>query len=179
MTCGPIHQLRQISKHTDEDGFMENVYLLELIACMEREIEEHSAGKYIGCEIHSNCNERFQSAINRLKDQYSKQEFEGAANLEDEESAAPSPKRKVVRGEESEGAMLLEKLANELDRLGITEEAELARVHARELLASQLNEFDGFNYDAEEKKKGPAVVDPVPSTAAAPSETTCRLADGP
>lgn len=157
---------------------MENVYLLELIACMEREIEEHNAGKYSGSEIHSNCNDRFQSAIDKLKNQYSKQEFNRAPNLQEEECTDASAKRKVVRGEESEGALLLEKLANELDRLGITEEAELARVHARELLASQLNEFDGFNYDAEEEKKGPAVVDSVPA-AAQPDESQCRMADGP
>lgn len=163
---------------------MENVYLLELIACMEREIDEHKAGKYENCEVHANCNERFKSAIDRLKEQYANQETEQLPSLP-ETNASPA-KRKAVRGEETEAAQVLEKLATQLEHLGITEEAELARAHARELLASQLNEFDGFNYDAEDLKKGPAVVDPPGEDASTKKshpndlvEDNCRLADGP
>lgn len=160
---------------------MENVYLLELIACMEREIDDHKAGKYENCDVHANCNERFKSAIDRLKEQYANHEAEQPPALP-EKNATPA-KRKAVRGEETEAAQVLEKLASQLEKLGITEEAELARAHARELLASQLNEFDGFNFDAEELKKGPAVVDRPDANAKSHfsnnAEDNCRLSDGP
>ncbi len=49
----------------------------------------------------------------------------------------------AVRGDEFEEAQHLDKLASELEAKGKTKEAAETRMQAEEMVAQQLNEFDG------------------------------------
>jgi hypothetical protein len=112
---------------------MENIYLQEMIARIERELEKHQNGKYAGNVSHEKCTERLESTICTLK-----------AKLDSPAPIEPAGDFESVRGDEFEGAVLLDRFAEQLEVKGKKKEAAKARSCAKTLVAMQLNEFDGF-----------------------------------
>lgn len=123
---------------------MENVYLLEIISRIEHELEEHNR-KFAGSHIHCQCPERFRKVIDTLKKQVSANN-ERLRQKYIENETQDMLENRTVRGDELEPASLLYKLADQMEQVeGKKKQAEETRQEAQKLVASQLNEFDGFN----------------------------------
>ncbi len=115
---------------------MESVYILELIARYEEELEKHEQGRYSKNRAHDSCPERLMNTIELLETELDK-------NIADKQM--PDEPYKTARGDELESARILAKLANQLDAIGDNKEAEIARDKAQHIVASELNELDGFS----------------------------------
>lgn len=117
---------------------MENTCLEKLIIRLEKELAIHKK-KFADNPVHRECPQRIAAIINMLKTPPE------AKNSDDEQSDESG-----IRGDEFDSARLLYRLASELEKdgektKGVNKEAQKVRKQGRDMIASQLNEFDGFS----------------------------------
>lgn len=104
---------------------MENQHLKSLIGQLEQEKRAHDE-KFGGSSVHNDCLPRFETAINKLKEEL-------AAH------GGQTDQSEVVRGDELKPA---EELNHEAEKL--EERAKTIKGKAAKMVAKELNEMDGF-----------------------------------
>jgi hypothetical protein len=117
---------------------MRSVYLDELIALVEGELEDHEL-HLLEDPQHTECHARLNSTLDFLQRQKEKPETTLKVN-----ALGNKPDDAAVRGEELESAELLQRFADELENKHREQDADRVRQRARELLTNELNELDGF-----------------------------------
>ena len=132
----------------------DEIYLNEIIERIEKELCVHDK-KFSGSHVHEDCLPRFVTVLGFLKDTLKSQIANKQKQLVHMQTAAdgllsvksPLPANGMtVRGDEFEPAESLFEQAHDLENEGCDQMAvQATRWQARESVARQLNEFDGFN----------------------------------